>query len=77
MRVVGFLGQLKGKSMAFTVGEFIAFLQERAPMDAELRIMAPEIGQEAEGISGIIIASDKPYVTIVPGEDEDEEWHSH
>lgn len=56
--------------MAFTVGEFIEFLKERCPMDAELRVMAPEIGQEAEGISGIIIASDKPYVTIVPGDDD-------
>lgn len=61
--------------MTFTVAEFIAFLQERCPMefmDAEIRVMAPEIGQEAEGISGIIVATNKPYVTIVPGDDEGE-----
>lgn len=55
--------------MTFTVAEFITFLQERAHPDMELRVMSPELGKEAEPISGIIIGR-HPYVTIVPGEDD-------
>lgn len=56
--------------MAFTVAEFIAFLQERAHPDAPLLVMSPESGQPAEPISGIIVYSDRAEVVIVPGEDE-------
>ena len=56
--------------MAFTVGEFIAFLQERAHPDAPLLVMSPELIHPAEPISGIIISSNTPDVVIVPGEDE-------
>lgn len=54
----------------FTVGEFIAFLQARADLNAPLLVMSPIMGQPAEPISGIIVSTDRPDVIIVPGEDE-------